>query len=432
MRWLTIVLVGLLSTVPAARAATFSSSCDRFEIDGNTFGPHDGTIDFADDFDGGSLAPSWSVLLGTAEEAGTDVTAHDPGTNVPLGPTTFQISTVENAVHEIDDGGGDFTMTSRWEPVVPGTDNEFHMQLYTQGPIIEAAGLSVNNLSPGVATQQGNGALAGYSINQSLTRGVGTGFTTVQSNSVAIDPMQVAGHIALRMSFDDATNMLTCSFSLDGGATFLSPFPPIHIFNMGVTDYDVLLGAAALLPSSATPPVAQGVPLGVLSVKNPSGPESRRVTYKAVAPRDAGLTLFGNPLSGGATFKVKLDAVTQCFSMPAAGWSRFGPTFRYRDPGGVYGPIKVAQWRQTGNGAFVNKVVITGKNGQVDIVPPDPGVQGDTNFHVVVGNADYCASTAGGTINPNDGETFKAKKAPAPTYCNVNACSPSGAFLEMW
>jgi hypothetical protein len=140
MRCLTIVLVGLLSMAPAARASTFSSSCDRFEIDGNTFGPHDGTLDFVDDFDGGSLPPSWSVLLGSAEEAGTDVTAHDPGTGVPLGPTPFEISTVENAVHEIDDGGGDFTMTSRWEPVLPGIDDEFHMQLYAQAPIIEAAG----------------------------------------------------------------------------------------------------------------------------------------------------------------------------------------------------------------------------------------------------------------------------------------------------
>ena len=430
MRWLTIVLVGLMTTAPTAHAATFSSSCDRFEIDGNTFGPHDGTLDFAEDFDGGSLAPSWSVLLGTAEEAGTDVTAHDPGTGVPLGPTPFEISTVENAVHEIDDGGGDFTMTSRWEPVLPGTDDEFHMQLYTQAPIIEAAGLSVNNLSSAIAAQQGNGALAGYSINQSLTHGVGTGFTTVQSNSVAIDPMQVSGHIVLRMSFDDATNMLTCSFSLDGGTTFVSPFPPIHVFNMGVTDYDILLGAAALLPSSATPPVAQTVPLKLLSVRNPSGPESRRVTYKVVAPRIPGITLFGNPTSGGATFKLKLDSVTQCFSMPAAGWTRFGPTFRYADRDGAHGPVKLAQWRQTGNGAFVNKVVIIGKNGQVDVVPPDPGAQADTNFHVVVGNADYCASTAGGTINPNDAETFKARKATAPAACYVSACSPSGAFLE--
>src|SRR5262245_14403232 len=119
MRWLTIVLLGLLSTVLAARAASFSSSCDRFEIDGNAFGPHDGTIDFADDFDDSSLAPSWSILLGSAAEAGTDVTAHDPGTGVPLGPTPFQISTVENVVHEIADGGGDFTMTSLWEPVLP-------------------------------------------------------------------------------------------------------------------------------------------------------------------------------------------------------------------------------------------------------------------------------------------------------------------------
>src|SRR5579864_3169162 len=81
-----------------ALAVTFSSSCDRFEIDGSAFGPHDGTPDFVDEFNNGTFAPEWSVLLGTAAETGGDAVVHDPGTPVPLGPTVFQISTIENDV----------------------------------------------------------------------------------------------------------------------------------------------------------------------------------------------------------------------------------------------------------------------------------------------------------------------------------------------
>src|SRR6185369_3809263 len=99
-----------------------------------------------------------------AEEAGTDVTVHNPGAAIPLGSSTLEISTVENEVEEIEDGAGGFVMTSYWEPVLPDTDAELHTQLYAIGPIIEAAGLSVNNTSPEVATQQGSGALPGYSI----------------------------------------------------------------------------------------------------------------------------------------------------------------------------------------------------------------------------------------------------------------------------
>jgi hypothetical protein len=116
--------------------------------------------------------------------------------------------------------------------------------------------------------------------------------------------------------------------------------------------------------------------------------------------------------------------------MPAVGWSRFGRTFRYTDRDGVHGPVKLAQWRQTGNGAFANKVVIVGKNGQVDVVPPNPGVQADTNFHVVVGKRGLLRSTAGGTINRTTPRPSRRGRAPAPASCYVSACSPSGAFLE--
>src|SRR5438552_3024059 len=183
--WLRSSAVGFVLSFLAAPAfaLTFSSSCDRFEIDGSNFGPFDGTVDFADDFDNGTLAPDWSVLLGTVDESGTDITAHDPGVSVQLGSTRFEISTIENAV-DVGNGEGSFTMTSYWEPTLPGTDDEFHMQLYSISPIIEAAGLSMNDFSSQVAMQQGSGALAGYSISQTLTDGVGSGFTTVQSNSV--------------------------------------------------------------------------------------------------------------------------------------------------------------------------------------------------------------------------------------------------------
>src|SRR4029077_1510159 len=89
-------------------AAVFSASCDRFEIDGNAFGAFDGTSDFVDEFDDGMLAPSWTVLLGTVTETGGDAVMHDPGTPIPLGATTLEISTIENDVHGIEKGAGNF------------------------------------------------------------------------------------------------------------------------------------------------------------------------------------------------------------------------------------------------------------------------------------------------------------------------------------
>jgi len=406
------------------RARTFSSSCDRFEVDGNAFGPADGTSDFVDEFTSATLAPNWALLLGTVVQTGGALAAKNPGTAVQLGAVPFEISTAENALHEIGDGEGDVTMTSSWLPPLPATDTEFHMQLYSISPIIEAVGLTVTNLSPSTAALQGSPA--GYTVDQSLTHGFGAGFSTLQSNSASIDPAAVTGRIVIRMSLDDATNMMTTSFSLDGGATFQSPFPPMHIFNGGVSDYDILLGAAAL-GSNTGPTSTQMLPLEQLVVKTGKTPQSRRVTYKASFARGQGL-LLGNPVTAGAKLDLRVDAENQCFSMPGIGWSRDGPAYKYVDRKGVYGPVKVAWLRQVSNGAIQNKVVIDGKRAPVDIVPPNPGIQGDANFSV--GGSQYCASTAGGRLHPNTDRTFKATKAPAPPSCYVPACSPSGAFLD--
>jgi len=161
--------------------------------------------------------------------------------------------------------------------------------------------------------------------------------------------------------------------------TFQNPFQPMQIFNSGVTDYDILLGAAGVTPPP--PPPTQTIPLRLLLVRNSSDPASRRVVYKANSPRD-NLKFFAGPTVGGATLKVKLDTVTQCFAMPASGWSRFGRTYTYADPGGSHGPVKAAQFKQTRTGGIQNRALIIGANGPVGIVPPNPGVEGDTNFHI--------------------------------------------------
>ena len=54
-----------------------------------------------------------------------------------------------------------------------------------------------------------------------------------------------------------------------------------------------------------------------------------------------------------------------------------------------------------------------GNLGAIDLVPPNPGVRGETNLHLR-GGADYCASTAGGTVLANNAKSFKVNDAPAP------------------
>jgi hypothetical protein len=423
--WMAVASLAVCLMAAPVHAGTFSSSCDRFEVDGNAFGPADGTPDFVDDFTAGTLGPNWALLLGTAIETGGVLVARDPGFSVQLGAVPFEISTVENALHDIGNGEGSFTMTSSWLPVLPAVDTELHMQLYSLSPVIEAVGLTVTDLSPSTAALQGSPA--GYSVNQSLTHGFGATFSTLQSNSSSFGPSAVTGQIILRMSFDDTTDMVTTSFSLDGGATFQSPFPPMHIFNDGVSDYEILLGAAAL-GANTGPTTTQMLPLDQLVVKSGKTPESRRVTYKATSARGQGGLLFGNPVLAGAKLNLQVDAEDQCFSMPASGWIRDGRAYKYRDREGQNGPVKVAWLRQVSNGSIQNKVVIDGKRVPVEIVPPNPGIRGDTNFNI--GASQYCASTAGGTIHPNTDRTFKATKAPAPASCYVPACSASGAFLD--
>jgi hypothetical protein len=290
--WLTALLLSVALTPASASHTTFSSSVDRFEVDGNVFGPSDGVLDFVDEFDDGTLAPEWSVLLGSATEAGGVATMHSPGTDVNIGPVHVDTSNIEKE-DDVQDGAGNFTATSYWVPALPGTNQEFHMQLYGVGSVIESAGLQVTNMSPEVAAAKSPPGIAGYAIGQVL---IHIGPDTVQSSAVALDPADVTGAIVFRLSFDDATNALTASFSLDGGVTFQSPFPPMTIFQ-GVSASEILLGAATdiSLPPPVNPPCGSVAPTSnaVLRLKH-------SIMFRGILGAAAGVPPAFNPAVDGA------------------------------------------------------------------------------------------------------------------------------------
>jgi hypothetical protein len=410
-RLIVSTCAGWLLLFGVAHAQTvFSSSVDRFELDGNPLGLADGTLDFVDEFDDGTIAPHWTPLLGTAVEADGVVTLRDPGT-VILG---LDVSNIE-LEGDIDNGAGDFTASTYWVPAVPLPDREFHFQLYTLGALIESAGLNFNNLT--VATPP---AIAGPSITCQLTQIDGQGFHSLSYATVPVDPQAITGQIVFRLALDDATDHMTCSFSLDGGATFQS-FAPIPVF-VGVSSGEFLIGAGSTGGGGPPPPPTQQlVGTKQLLVKNASAPSGRRVVYQVKEPRGSGHALVGDPRTGGATLHVQLDGVAQCFAMPASGWSGSGLSLKYADPFGASGPVSAAQLKSQGGGSVSIKVVVTGRNGAVNLVPPNPGVQADT--HLSIGGGDeYCGSTAGGTLKPNTAKVFKGKNAPAPAACDVGPC----------
>src|SRR5262245_37300309 len=356
MYLLILSLAVPLGLAGLARGQTFSAAVDRFEADGNNFGSVGGALDFVDEFDNGTIAPDWAQLLGTSVEASGVVTLRDPGTPIPLPGFNQVVSNIENE-EELANGAGNFTATAYWVPAVPAVDTEFHFQTYAVQGLIEAAGLTFTNLSAAAAAAQ-PGSVAGPAVNQTLTY-IGSPSPPGSSATVAVNPADIVGHIVFRLSYDDATDMLTTAFSLNDGATFQSPFPPLHIFN-GVTDTELLLGAGAALSIPPPPPPAiQLVSTKLFLVRNPSTPDHRKIVYRV---KQIGPLVVGNPIVGGATLAMSLDAATQCFHLPASGWSSAGTGFKYRDSTGAHGPVKVALLKRSG-GVLQVKAVILGRLG---------------------------------------------------------------------
>ncbi len=221
--WKSVLLAILIASPALASHTTFSTSCDRFEVDGNVFGPADGGLDFVDDFDGGTLAPNWETFYGTAAESGGSVVLQSPGQDFLIGPTTYDLSNVE-ASQAVQNGAGNFTMTSYWAATLPALDREFHLELYQDASTpIEVAGLTVSNLSPAIAALQGGGTPAGYSVTQEILH-LAFGQPVGAPGTRSIGPCApVIVILPFRNRFESSVDWMPTSCSV---ASLTGPFAP--------------------------------------------------------------------------------------------------------------------------------------------------------------------------------------------------------------
>src|SRR5439155_18876764 len=115
-----------------------------------------------------------------------------------------------------------------------------------------------------------------------------------------------------------------------------------------------------------------------LQVKDTGGPGTRRVSGQATE-RSSNDTLRGDPTTSGATLEVIAhggSASDQTFSLPKEGWAPLGALgYRFSNRN-VASPVKKASIKRTPSGVFQIKLLILGKYGPVDVVPPNPGDDG--------------------------------------------------------
>jgi hypothetical protein len=107
------------------------------------------------------------------------------------------------------------------------------------------------------------------------------------------------------------------------------------------------------------------------------------------------------------------------FVLPPELWSATATGFTYKDRQAASGPVKLAQIKRSARGTFQIKAVITGKNGSVDVFPPNPGTSGCLRLDLGTGDH-YHVLLPGppdGTIKTNDAKIFAIKDAVVEGLC---------------
>ncbi len=258
------LIAGFSAPVARAEHTTFAYAVDHFEITGNAPGS------LSDDFNDGILAP-WTLLVGTAVEAGGVVTLSNPGWHFLLTffpePVLLDISEIRApSSFDVTDGLGSFTSTSRWDsallPEPPG--GYFAMIFSSSISATEKESLAAFfvNRSPANAGNAG-ASETGLAVGQSRHVMEDGAVASLESAYFSIDPTRVTGDVFLRLAFDDTTNLVTTSFSTDGGSTFLTPFASVTSSMTGTGGWALSADPSRLL---STVPAHSSKALLVLSL----------------------------------------------------------------------------------------------------------------------------------------------------------------------
>jgi len=167
-----------------------------------------------------------------------------------------------------------------------------------------------------------------------------------------------------------------------------------------------------------------------LLLKNPSTNAKRKVVGKAKEAASSN-GIVGNPTTLGGVLQINATGGTPTIQTLVLPQGTSGITgkpfwtgdaikgFKYKDPKGENGPVKVAQIKKSASGTFSIKTVLVGKNGLILVVPPNPGTGGC--FRLTLNGGDsYDASFAPGTgaqLTNKGSILFKAKKPTGEGLC---------------
>ncbi len=306
-----LVLGAVAVARPAHADKIFDFLVDRFAVDGNVFGPADGVPDRVDEFDDAFL-DGWFTVNGTAFERDGFLHLASPGDLVADGfgavpGLPLDISQVYYT-SPVTRGAGNFTVTSAWAStsLAYGDFNHFSLFAYADpfNPYrqFEVVGVALSNPNQPDAPPA-------YSATRFVVRFMGGAFEPLVLDSVSIDPTSITGQVVFRHVFDDSTDMVDTSISVDGGATFSQPFAPVTLFTE-TSNAVFLLGSDPLADGAgpASPPelctAGQLVPQTVLTIR----PAGHALFVNTTITLPAALATGYDPRRDGLQLRIENDA----------------------------------------------------------------------------------------------------------------------------
>lgn len=185
---------------------------------------------------------------------------------------------------------------------------------------------------------------------------------------------------------------------------------------MPVTMFRVSLVSLALFAGSAGQAnAADQLILGSKIVVKDSKPgdPAKRTVIGIGKEKASAETIVGDPTVGGATLVIIANGdhpTTQTFPLPQGTtstgspyWKASGSTgFKYKDSFGEQGPVNGVSVKRSSSGTFLIKAKILGKNGVVDVLPPDLGTDGFMTLTLGGGDR-YCVQYGPAGTNKNKG-----------------------------
>ena len=237
--------VALLLAAGAARAnhSVFFYQLDSAGIVGNASGGAGCFEDFAAGLGG------WFPALGNPVASGGFVEFENPGevsgAFLPFYDVLLEREDIQApATCDVVAGGGNATYTTEWVNAVPNLPGDFygHQFVYAVSlTFVEAIIVSVTRLDAGLAAEFG--LPPGLFISQSKLQLDSTDpddivlASPIDTQLAPISEAELAGatggRVYLRLVYDQDSVNVVASYSLDGGASYQSPFTAVDVGNFG-------------------------------------------------------------------------------------------------------------------------------------------------------------------------------------------------------